>query len=274
MSSILIYGRPGSGKTTMAASMTELGYKVHFIDVDGKIKNMQNLKQRIEDGSITSIEIESPVDPQSLKSRATAGLKAYPAKLPKGYHEIVSIIDEYSDSDALPEQPTVLVLDSLTRVNEHMKSLLKHYCHGKLDFSGWDAVLGNYEALFDAFYKLQPNYFKHCIIIAHAKDDKDEVLQVIESRPLIDGQFRDKAGAYVEEMFFTFVDVPTKSSEPKFLCYTKPTGRILHARSSRDLPVVVESDFSVIFEGEKVNGMEKSKPALSIKKGNFRSSKR
>lgn len=252
MSSIMLYGRPGSGKTTLAASMTNLGYKVHFIDVDRKIKNMANLKERINSGMITVQEIESPIDTQSLKQRATSGLKSYPVSMPRGYLEMVEIIDNIEED---PPENTVLVLDSLTRVNEHMKSMLKYHCKGKLDFSGWDAVLGNYEALFDAFYALQPNIFKHCIIIAHSKDDQDPILQIIESRPLIDGQFRDKAGSYVEEMFFTFVDVPNKQAVPKFLCYTKPTGRILHARSSRDLPVVVESDFEVIFKGE---GVQKS----------------
>lgn len=260
MSSILNYGRPGSGKTTFAASMTKLGYHVHFIDVDRKIKTMQNLQQLLKEKKISCTEIEEPVDPQSLKSRAAAGLKAYPLKLPKGYIEIVSLIDALSEEEEPPTEPTVLVLDSLTRVGEHMQAMLKHHSKGNLEFSGWGAVLNNYEALFDAFYRLQPNHYKHCIINAHAKDDRDEVLQIIESRPLIDGQFRDKAGSYVEEMFFTFVDVPNKAAQAKFLCYTKPTGRIQHARSSRELPVVVEQDFSIIFEGEEVQRVKPSKP--------------
>ena len=257
MSSIFIYGRPGSGKTTFAASMTKLGYKVQFIDVDRKIKNMVNLSMEVEKELIQVTEIDDPIDTQSLKQRAQSGLKSYPMSLPRGYLSICETIDQLGKEDP-PTEPTVLVLDSLTRVNEHMKSMLKHHCKGKLDFSGWDAVLGNYEALFDAFYSLQPNHYTHCIIIAHSKDDQDAVLQIIESRPLIDGQFRDKAGSYVEEMFFTFVDVPNKASTPKFLCYTKPTGRILHARSSRDLPVVVEQDFGIIFHGETKKGETKN----------------
>jgi len=232
----------------MAASMTKLGYRVHFIDVDRKIKTSKNLQPLLEQKLLSYEELEAPVDEMSLVQRARMGADYKPLKQPKGYLELCERIEALATN---PVDAEVVVLDSLTRVNEHLQSLLRYHTkQGKLGFDGWAAVLQNYEALFEAFYRLQPEPYKHAIIICHAKDDRDEVLQAIESRPLIDGSFRDKAGSYVEEMFFTFVEVLNKVAEPKFLSYTKPTGRVMHARTSRDLPVVVESDFSVIFADE------------------------
>lgn len=261
MSSIMIYGPPGSGKTTMAATMTKLGYHVHYIDVDRKIKTMKNLQPLLESKQISYEEIEAPIDSGSLLSRARSGIQYKPAKTPQGYLEICERIDGHVNDPMEDASRTVLVLDALSRVNEHMKSFIKHHSKdGIIAQPGWGAILGNYESLFDTFYSLQPNTYAHCIIIAHAKDDKDPILELIESRPLIDGSFRDKAGSFVEEQYFTFVDLPNKNAEPRFRCYTKPTGRIQQARSSRDLPVIIDSDFSVIFEGEEA-------PSGKTKKG-------
>lgn len=260
MSSIMIYGPPGSGKTTMAATFTKLGYHVHFIDVDRKIKTMRNLQPLLEEKKISFEEIEAPIDSGSLTARAKSGIQYKPVKTPQGYLEICEKIEVHESDPLENSKQCVLVLDALSRVNEHMKSFIKHHSKdGIIAQPGWGAILGNYESLFDTFYRLQPDTYAHCIIIAHAKDDKDPILEMIESRPLIDGSFRDKAGSFVEEQYFTFVELPNKNMEPKFKCYTKPTGRIIQARTSRDLPVIVESDFSIIFEGEEVI-REKPKP--------------
>lgn len=261
MSAIFIYGRPGSGKTTFATSFTKLGYRVHFIDVDRKIKTMRNISKLVKEGKVTITEIESPVEESTLLQRARGGIGFKPPKLPQGYFEICETIEEMGQNPPDDAAQTVLVLDSLSRCNEHMSRLLQHHSKdGKLGYDGWAAVLQNYESLFDTFYHLQPHPFAHCIICAHAKEDENQILKAIESRPLIDGQFRDKAGSYVDEMFYTFVDVRSKNSPAEFLAYTKPVGTVLQARSSNEeLSTVVEQDFSIIFEGEEAPEVVKGK---------------
>lgn len=254
MSAIFIYGRPGSGKSTFAASFTKLGYRVHFIDVDNKIKTMRNLKPLIQAQSVTTVPIESPVEESTLLQRAKGGIGYKPTRLPQGYFEICEVIENAATNPPEDAAHTVLVLDSLSRVNEHMARLLQHHSKdGKLGYDGWAAVLQNYESLFDTFYKLQPEPYAHCIICAHAKEDDNQILKVVESRPMIDGQFREKAGSYVDEMFYTFVDVKNKNAPAEFLAYTKPVGPVLQARTSiESLDVIVEQDFSEIFKGESV----------------------
>lgn len=53
MSSIFIYGSPGSGKTTLACSMIKLGLKVHILDMDKKVKSMENLRPYVEKNQVT-----------------------------------------------------------------------------------------------------------------------------------------------------------------------------------------------------------------------------
>jgi adenylate kinase family enzyme len=252
MSSIFIYGRPGTGKSTLAASLVKLGYHVHFIDVDRKVETMKNLEKYIKDGSVTFQTLESPLVDGTLRQRVSLGPKAALLKQPKGYMELCDIIDAYENRENIPEDAyrTVLVTDSLSRVTQHMRRLLKWFKKGgDVTFHDWDFVLMNYEEYFDKFYNLQPHPFAHCIIIAHAKTERDEILQVPLYNPLIDGSMRDKASGHVEECYFTY----TETSGPKtsFLVRTKPDTRVMQARSSRDLPNVIKSDFVEIFKGEK-----------------------
>jgi len=53
VSSIFIYGSPGSGKTTLACSMIKLGLKVHILDMDKKVKSMENLRPYVEKNQVT-----------------------------------------------------------------------------------------------------------------------------------------------------------------------------------------------------------------------------
>ena len=247
MSSIFIYGRPGSGKTTLAASMTKLNLHVHFLDMDRKIPLMKNLQQQLEQEQLTYWQPQSPLVEESLREIAQSALKYYPRRQPKGYLELVDQLEHLKQHP----QGDVLVLDSISRVNEHLKRLLKFFQRKpKLDFDGWDAILNNYEELFSEFYRLQPEPYKHCIIIAHAKDDTIEELKTSELKPLLDGQFRDKVGGYVEELYFATVEATNPHQPAKYWVVTKPVGKITQARSSRPLPTRAPADFSLLFKQE------------------------
>ena len=253
MSSIILYGRPGSGKTTMASSMCKLGYKVHFIDMDCKIKTMKNLEPLIEDDRVTFNECPHKLDKGSLKSRVVQGVDYWPKAMPQGYLWMVEQIDKLELEPLDDAENTVVVIDTMTNVNRHQKRLIQHFRKSSdLGFKGWGAILKNYEELFTTFNNLQPSPYPHTIITIHAKDDRDEIIEATESRPLIDGQFKDCVGDTVEEMYFLEVNAPGKMAKAQFWAITKPVGRITQARSSRDVPTKIEQDFSVIFEGEEV----------------------
>jgi len=257
MGSFLLSGAPGSGKTTLACSFINLGYKVYLIDADRKAKTMHNLKEWIDTGRLDIIEVSPILSGSTLGQVARKGLKFVPTAQPAGYLEIVDIIDGVEKSPPEDAGSSVLVLDSTTRVDEHMKRLMKHFSgKPKLEFDGWDAVLNNYEELFSTFYGMQPDTFAHCVITTHTRDVYDTNGAVVAYKPLIGGQFSEKASGYVEEHYHCDVDTPNKNSKPRFMVYTKPTGLIKHARSSRPLKTYVEADMSILLSDLALEGEE------------------
>ena len=89
--------------------------------------------------------------------------------------------------------------------------------------------------LFDCFCNRLGEIYPHTIVIAHSKDDKDEVLQIIETFLMVDGSFKDKAGAFLDEMYFCYAKAAGQAK--KFFIKTAPVDRIKVARSGRGLSV-------------------------------------
>ena len=127
MAFILLYGLPGSGKTTLAASMTHLGYKVRFIDVDDKVRLMENLRPELERGTIKVTPILSKLTESSMGEAIMTPKKALTI-MPQGYLEICDAVTKYEEDIKKGEFPQeeVLVIDSLTSMTEHMKRLIAH----------------------------------------------------------------------------------------------------------------------------------------------------
>jgi hypothetical protein len=263
MSGIFLYGPGGGGKTTLASTFTKLGYHVHYIDLDRKVHTMMNLQPMLQSGTISYEHIE--FKKRSLKAVANLKLNIKYPTPPTDYLRIAETIDALGDPGYLPaligdnKKPlnTVLVIDSVTRINEAMKSYLRSLTSsGKTNFDVWDAMLANYETFFTEVYKLQPEIYPHVIVIGHTRDDmvttknEESTSQYIESRPLIDGQMREKVSTYVDEMYYCQSKALNPNQPAKFTCLTKPMGRVIHARSSRELPTSCESDFSILFKGE------------------------
>lgn len=266
MSFILIYGRPGSGKTTLAASMTKLGYKVLFIDVDNKVTSMYNLKPLLESGMVKAIPIKSRLVETNLGDRfkelsVTFQLakdhKLAPQKKdaqPSGYLEYCDIITKFEIDMVAGNKPEeqVLVCDSFTSLQEHMKRLVLYLQRqDKFSYDEWEMWKTNIEEFIHCHLRLQ-NYFKHVIIISHDTMEKDELLGKIAILPMVDGSMRHKIGKDFTEIYYTIVEVPTVG-KPKYKVQTVPMHRA-EGRTSRNIASVEEADFSVLFKGEKQSG--------------------
>jgi len=231
--------------------MTELGYHVHFLDADRKLKSMMNLQEQLQKGRITYTEVKSSLSVISLKARAQEAMKYYPKSVPQGYLEVCNIIDKWESEPLNEPESTVLVIDSLSRISEHLKRLLKHFGKKpKMGFDEWDAYLANLEELSDTFFNLQPEPYAHCILIAHSRPEYGDGGSVLNLTPHVDGQFKDKLGTYVEEMYFCECEIFGKQAQAKFKVTTKPVGLIKHARSSRDVKTYIDANMKQILSDE------------------------
>jgi hypothetical protein len=262
MSFFLLYGKPGSGKTTMSSTMTKLGLTVHYLDVDNKIPQMSNLSALLSSGKITYTPIQSKLLKGTLKMKLKSP-EVVLSKQPDGYYEIVNFIDSLEEARDKGEAPPadVLVLDSLTSAIEHLKRLLMYLSKPKMDkaltpkleFDHWNALLANLEELFVTLAGLT-NWFKHIIIICHQQSEVEKQgdnFVITDILPAIEGSMRQKVGKYFPEVYH--LEAKQSGSDVKYQILTKPVNKYM-ARTSMSLDTKEEADFSIILKKGLNNG--------------------
>jgi hypothetical protein len=252
MSYILIYGRPGSGKTTLTATLCKLGLKGIFIDVDQKLDKMVNLKPLVEGGAIEVLPIKSKLVDVSLKQRILTPAVAL-AKQPKGYLEFCDIITGFEQElkDGKSRKDQFLTVDSLTSLLEHLDRMISHIQKkDNFTFDEYNILLTNLEEFFYTMMRLQ-DLFKHVVVIAHEQSDYERIgesQRLVGVFPAIKGSMRFKVGKFFEEMYHTKLEV-SKSGEAKYKVTTVPLDKA-EARTSRPIAGEIESDFALIFADE------------------------
>lgn len=262
MSFIMLYSRPGMGKTTMACSFTKLGYKVDLIDVDDKASDMQNLRPLIDSGRLTIRPIHSKIAEGGLRTKILVP-KAAHAKQPKGYLEFCDIMNEYEQLGDGSRFDSVLVApDSLSTLVIHLEKLVLHLSppsaksdprQEKFTYDQWDILRTNMHEVFSTLRSLQ-RVFKHVVVTAHeASAIDDETKELKQILPSLRGSFKNDYGQYLNEIWRLIGSRRTKEGHIwQLQTSSAPSGGIADARTSRNLKDVEPADFSQLFKGDEI----------------------
>lgn len=258
----LLISPPGWGKTTSGCTGR---HPTLIVDVDGKAHEMQNIKPLVDKGDVVIKAFEDRLVEDKMSYRALHPDEP-PKKQPTGFVSVVDFLNEILEDgtdDTLGDLSkfNTVILDSLTRLSEHLKSLLV-YLRGQgkfgkkveddMNWPSWGSYLKNWEELFINMC----TYFKRDFICtAHLKvmTEKQVMMvgpQVVETdvivgyKPLIDGQMRDKLAGYFNECYF--LEAKTTGRSPTYQFRTR--GSKYDARTSLPLDEFEEADIMKIMK--------------------------
>ena len=258
MSSCLLIGPPGSGKTTAACTLAKL-YPLGVIDFDNKLHKMENVKHLLRSkenpiGNLIQIPIDCKLSTISLREMATTKLEQggkQTSARPEGYMKFVEITEKLQKDKYKWEgvQLGGIVLDSYTTMQEHLKRLLLS-ANDKMTMSLplYGPFLTNLEEVNNIFIRMPIDV----IIIAHEKMEKDPLTERIIVRPMVEGSMDGKIAKDFEEVYYMQKVISGLGAGTTAKYEMMTIGDSMRsARTSRKQAALVEPDFSKIFGGGK-----------------------
>lgn len=219
----LLVGKPGCGKTTAACTGQ---HPTLLVDIDGKAAEMKNIQPLVEKGDVVIKTFRQKLVEDRLSYRALNPDKP-PKKQPEGYVTIVDYLNDIVDEAPEFDQFNTIVLDSLTRLTEHLKRLLLYHrgkgkfgkkVEGDMNWPSWGSYLANLE---EVFYALQNYMVKHHFICTAHLTDEVEIDPFTDVRilkghwPMVDGQMKQKLAGYFNECYFLEAKF-VKAKEPVY----------------------------------------------------------
>jgi hypothetical protein len=231
----MFYGPGGSGKTTLAAKHSN---RLLFLDMDERLHELNmsqedrnRIKCWIPNATLGSKEVQfTVIDPK----RKDMSKGTHIAEEPRGYRRLVDIINELLQVSYKGEFPyDAVVLDSLTRVSEHLEYLVM-YSHNMTNMTEtlYGVVKRNLKELMYGFLRLPCDR----ILIAHSKhiekrDRESGVILQSYTRPNVTGTMAEELMTFFSEVYYF---LGRSGVEPIYKIQTA-TDRELAARTTKAL---------------------------------------
>lgn len=273
MSSIMLIGPPGSGKTTMAVT-TATRLPVHVLDLDRKVAEMRSLAPLIERGDCTYWELDEPLVEETIADRLSRLAKnERPKSAPQGWTALSKLVKRLDDEEVAKKAGTI-VIDSYTRMADHAKRMILYVDeHGTSTLSprNYGSLLSLMEESTTILIDYARRAGKDIIFTVHERvseipsentrirktTDKSGAIvremlgtMTMKMHPSIDGSFSAKAGSYFTEVYRLYVDMVEEDGEskPKWFCQVLPDA-LYDLRTSYDVKgrAVWPPDFGVIW---------------------------
>jgi len=241
----LLIGSPGKGKTTLACT---LEHPTLLIDVDCKAHRMTNIKPLVDSGDVTIMPIREPLTKETLRNRALNPDKAI-SHQPEGYLKTVDLLNDILEDKEEYAKYNTIVLDSLTRLCEHLTRLLIYLrgqkkfgskVDGDMNWPSWGSYKTNLEELFTPLVQMDRNFI--CCAHLAAETERDELAGreiVLSYRPMVDGSMKKKLSGYFDEVYYLETKT-TRVDGTKY--FIRTAGDKYDARTSMKLPVLGEAN--------------------------------
>lgn len=267
---ICLQGDPGGGKSKMACE-TAINKPVHVADIDRKILSAAWAEPLIASGALTVWELEEPIDKTNFGSRIASLVKMEkPPVRPTGWVKFGEYFNAHEDP-AWKAAGTV-VIDSLTILNEHLKTFIMYDAgKSKFQFDQWSALKIGWMDTISAIRDLHREHNKDLILTVHERDKGQpgerstgiktestfsptsgttyqnvvQGVQDIKVWASIDGAFGDLIGAQTDEYYYLFVEID--DGKPKWRCRVHPDGKRSLRTSFKCDKDVYDPDFRQIW---------------------------